>query len=477
MAGPDYSAWHYAPDAPVRLTRGPDGRVDLHILVGAWSAAPTGETVTVRWQVTDGVEAVVPAADVTPVDAEFADRLRTVDDAPVTGPRPLAVAPYRLALARRGNRYVEAVVRGVAEGATVRYTVDVRPTSGAPITLGPYSVVAAVPEFAPADVVGGRFGDLVDAGPAWVGHVRRGDGVTHVRVDLDDIPADGPLPVRVRIGGTWLSADYLTAPSNPGGRLPLLDWAADTVTFSGPDPDGAPVEFDVGGRRVAEADAGGPGRARLLIAHFCIQAINDLLEEPFGGYVPPRTYMQVTMADEDGRYSSRPGAERINPGGYRDGLTMHRRFGVPYHLALNGGVLVLTAHDCPDDLAAMRADLDAGLMHPAIAGYGSHRIPYYSAEANVRDITAGVEAITTYLGASPGRPTCSTPTSGSTGSGPPPSRRCRPPPSATSCSTRPRATTTTPRPPSRPARATTSGPACCGPTAPAARTCCSSTPR
>ena len=404
VAGPDYSAWHYAPDAPVRLTRGSDGRVDLHILVGAWSAAPTAETVTVRWQVTDGpgagAESVVPTADVTPVDAEFADRLRAVDDAPVTGPRPLAVAPYRLALARRGNRYAEAVVRGVAEGATVRYTVDVRPTSGAPITLGPYSVVAAVPEFAAADVVGGRFGDLVDAGPAWVGHVRRRDGVTHVRVDLDDIPADGPLPVRVRIGGTWLSADYLTAPSNPGGRLPLLDWAADTVTFSGPDPDGAPVEFDVGGRRVGEADAGGQGRARLLIAHFCIQAINDLLEEPFDGYVPPRTYMQVTMADEDGRYSSRPGAERINPGGYRDGLTMHRRFGVPYHLALNGGVLVLTAHDCPDDLAAMRADLDAGLMHPAIAGYGSHRIPYYSAEANVRDITAGVEAITTYLGAS-----------------------------------------------------------------------------
>ena len=180
VAGPDYSAWHYAPDAPVRLTRGSDGRVDLHILVGAWSAAPTAETVTVRWQVTDGpgagAESVVPTADVTPVDAEFADRLRTVDDAPVTGPRPLAVTPYRLALARRGNRYAEAVVRGVAEGAAVRYTVDVRPTSGAPVTLGPYSVVAAVPEFTPGDVVGGRFGDLVDAGPAWVGHVRRDDG-------------------------------------------------------------------------------------------------------------------------------------------------------------------------------------------------------------------------------------------------------------------------------------------------------------
>jgi hypothetical protein len=71
---------------------------------------------------------------------------------------------------------------------------------------------------------------------------------------------------------------------------------------------------------------------------------------------------------------------------------------VPYHLALNGGVLILTRHDCPDDLADMRKDVGAGLLHPAIAGYGSHRIPYYSAEANVRDITAGFEAITSYLG-------------------------------------------------------------------------------
>src|SRR6478609_3788339 len=209
MGGPDFSAWHYAPDAPVRLMRRHDGLVDLHILVGTWSSAPAGETVAVRWQVTDGAaagaEAVVPASDVSPVDDEFAARLRSVDDAPVTGPRPLAVAPYRLALSRRGrgNRYTEAVVRGVAEGATVRYTVDVRPTAGPAVVLGPYAVVAAAPEFTAADVVGGRFGDLVDPGPAWVGHVRRDEGVTHVRVDLDDIPADGLLPVKVRIGDTW----------------------------------------------------------------------------------------------------------------------------------------------------------------------------------------------------------------------------------------------------------------------------------
>ena len=404
MGGPDYSAWHYTPDAPVRLTAGQDDTLDLRIPVGIWSTAPQQETVTVRWSTTEGDEpgSTVPASDVTALDDAFEARLRADDDAPVTGPRPLAVTPYRLALARRarGNRYVEAVIRGVAPGTTVRYTILVQPTAGPSVPLGPYSVFAAAPEFAAADVIGGRYGDPADAGPAWVAHVKRADGVTHVRVDLDDIPADGPLPVQVRIGGTWLSADYGAAARNPGGRLPLLDWAADTVTFSTPDPGGAPVAFDVGGRRVAEADAGGPGRARLLIAHFCIQAINDLLEEPFSGgvYAPPRTYMQVTMADERGAYSSRPGAERINPGGYRDGLTMHRRFGVPYHLAVNGGVLVLTAHDCPDDLAAMRADLAAGLLHPAIAGYGSHRIPYYSAEANVRDITAGVEAIATYLG-------------------------------------------------------------------------------
>ena len=367
-----------------------------------WARTPTTETVTLRWSSAGGPESVVPTEDLTALDDAIAQRLKGLDDARVTGPRPLAVTPYRLALARRarGNRYVEATIRRVTPGTVVDYAVVVRPVDGEPVALGPYSVLAVLPEFRPSDVVGGRQGDLVDPEPTWIGHVRRVDGVTHVRVDLDDIPADGPLPVRVRIGGKWLSADYGAAQDNPGGRLPLLDWSADTVTFSAADPDAQPVVIDVRGRRVAEADAGGAGSARLLLAHFCIQAINDLLEVPFAGgvYAPPRTYMQVTMADERGVYSSRPGATRTSPGGYRDGLSMQRRFDVPYHLALNGGVLVLTRHDCPDDLADMRRDVAAGLLHPAIAGYGSHRIPYYSADANVRDITAGVEVIRTYLG-------------------------------------------------------------------------------
>jgi hypothetical protein len=380
--------------------------MDVRVMVGVWSHAPTRETVTVAWSVPGGPETIVPAADVVAVDDALAASLEAADAAPVTGPRPLAVAPYRLALAHRshGNRYVEAVIRGVPEGAAVQYSIAVTPPSGPPVALGPYSVLAVLPEFRPSDVIGGRVGDLVDPEPTWIGHVSREDGRTHVRVDLDDIPTGGSLPVRVRIGKTWLSADYADAPHNPDARLPVLDWSADTVTFSAPDPDGEPVVIDVNGRRVAEADAGGPGRSRMLIAHFCIQAINDLLEVPFSGgvYSPPRTYMQVTMADEQGVYSSRPGSDRTSPGGYRDGLSMQRRFDVPYHLALNAGVLVLTRHDCPDDLADMRIDVGTGLLHPAIAGYGSHRIPYYSADANVRDITADVDVIKAYLGSASG---------------------------------------------------------------------------
>jgi hypothetical protein len=276
--------------------------MDVRVMVGVWSRAPTRETVTVAWSVPGGPETIVPAADVVAVDDAFAASLEAADAAPVTGPRPLAVAPYRLALAHRshGNRYVEAVIRGVPEGAAVQYSIAVTPPSGSPVALGPYSVLAVLPEFGPSDVIGGRCGDLVDPDPTWIAHVRRDDGLTHVRVDLDDIPTGGSLPVRVRIGKTWLSADYAGAPHNPDARLPVLDWSADTVTFSASDPDGEPVVIDVGGRRVAEADAGGPGRSRMLIAHFCIQAINDLLEVPFSGgvYSPPRTYMQVTMADE-----------------------------------------------------------------------------------------------------------------------------------------------------------------------------------
>ena len=54
MGGPDYSAWHYTPDAPVRLAVGQDDTLDLRIPVGIWSAAPQQETVTVHWSTIGG---------------------------------------------------------------------------------------------------------------------------------------------------------------------------------------------------------------------------------------------------------------------------------------------------------------------------------------------------------------------------------------------------------------------------------------
>ena len=306
VAGPDYSAWHYAPDAPVRLTRGPDGRVDLHILVGAWSAAPTGR----RPSRCDGRSPTAPApepspscpaSDVTPVDAEFADRLRTVDDAPVTGPRPLAVAPYRLALARRaaatGTRRRSCAA--CAQGATVRYTVDVRPTSGAPVTLGPYSVVAAVPEFTRGDVVGGRFGDLVDAGPAWVGHVRRDDG-RHPR-------AGRPRrhPGRRAAAGPGAHRRHLALGRLPHRAVqPRRSAAAARLGRRHRD-----VQRPRPGRRARRVrrrrTAGRPRPTRAARgARGCSSRTSasrrstTCSRSPSTGYMPPRTYMQVTMADE-----------------------------------------------------------------------------------------------------------------------------------------------------------------------------------
>jgi hypothetical protein len=408
MSSARFTAWHYAPDALPQLVQRDDGNLDLLLLVGAWSdvALPAPETVRVTWTASPraGVENVVAADAIRAVDRALEAQLRADDARPVTGPRPLALGPYRLPLSRldRGNRYHEVAIRDVVPGTEIEYRITVIADGVEPVALGPYSVLVTAPEFGPEHMIGGRVGSLVDPGPAWIGHVRHDDGVTHVRIDLDDIPAEGTVPLRIGIGGVWYEVNPADVHRNPRGRVPFVDWYADTVTVSAPDPDRRPVVVDAYGRMVDEAAAGGRGRARLLVAHFCIQAVNDLLEVPFDGapkgvYGPPRTYMQVTMRDEDGLYSSRPGVDKPNGGGYVDGLTMHRRFGVPYHLALNGGVLVLAAHDCADDLDTLRADVASGLARPAIAGYGSHRIPYYSAEANIRDVTACLDVLDTYL--------------------------------------------------------------------------------
>ena len=66
--------------------------------------------------------------------------------------------------------------------------------------------------------------------------------------------------------------------------------------------------------------------------------------------------------------------------------------------AMNGGLATLLAHDCPDDVAAMRRDVEAGLLVPVVAGYGAHRLPYYTAGTNVDAIRFGARVLEKVLG-------------------------------------------------------------------------------
>ena len=106
------------------------------------------------------------------------------------------------------------------------------------------------------------------------------------------------------------------------------------------------------------------------------------------------------MRDEAASYSSRPGSEENSVGdGYAFTIDAHRRYRIPQMWAMNGGLATLLAHDCPDDVDALRRDVQAGLLVPVVAGYGAHRLPYYTADTNVDAIRFGARVLEQVLGA------------------------------------------------------------------------------
>ena len=145
------------------------------------------------------------------------------------------------------------------------------------------------------------------------------------------------------------------------------------------------------------------GRARAMFVNFAIQGLNDYFEKPDERYTPARTYTQVTMRDEDATFSSRPGsledADKRVGDGYAFTLQAHRRYGVKQMWAMNGGLAVLLAHDCPDDVEALRRDVASGLVQPVVAGFGAHRLPYYATATNVDAIRYGIAILDGILGA------------------------------------------------------------------------------
>jgi hypothetical protein len=305
------------------------------------------------------------------------------------------------------TQYLEARLPAVRAGASVRYTLEVELGGGEEVRSGTFSTWAVAPTFEHDHVRRIHIPTPGRALDAWVLYHRRTDERDEIRVDVVDLlaePHDGaPRPDRpdlvLEVGQRVVD---LRTPDP--GLVPLVDLGADSVTFAVPrEGDTLPrVAVTHRGTRVPVdlAERVGVGRARVMFVNFAIQGLNDLFADADDDYTPPRTYTQVTMRDPAASYSSRPGSkERITGDGYGFTIDAHRRYGLPQMWAMNAGLLDLLAHDCPDELEAMREDVRRGLLVPVVAGFGAHRLPYYSAATNIDAITFGSKAMEAILGA------------------------------------------------------------------------------
>jgi hypothetical protein len=320
--------------------------------------------------------------------------------------------PYYVGLDERGDdrraHYLEGRVPRLRDGAQVTYSLEVTLRRGqdAPTVLQSptYSTYAVHPSFDRDDITRIFIREPGAALDAWVLYHRRDGGFDHVRIDVVDLEPDGH-PVSERADLVVEIGDRLFDLRDPGLTvLPLVDIAADSVTMSVPsDGDAVPrITVAYRGADPVEVDPGAPaavGKARVMFVNFAIQGLNDFFATADDDYSPPRTYTQVTMRDEAASFSSRPGSRENTTGdGYAFTLEAHRRYRIPQMWAMNGGLLDLLAHDCPDDLAQMRQDVQNGLLVPVVAGFGAHRLPYYTEATNIDAIEFGVSAMREILG-------------------------------------------------------------------------------
>jgi hypothetical protein len=300
--------------------------------------------------------------------------------------------------------YLEGTVPQVPGGAEVRYALTVRAgrDHGEDVTTGTptYRTRVVDPRFTREEVRRTHIPSSGRAPDAYVLLHRRKADLDQIRIDVLDLGFDGP-PERADLvvevdGIEVVDLGAMPRDTGPDGviEVPLVDVAADSVTVAVPCRDDTLPTITVRHRGVTdEVDLAAPppvGEARLMFVNFAIQGLNDLFVIPDDGYAPPRSYTQLTMRDEKADYSSRPGAPENGVGdGYAFTIDAHRRFGVPQLWAMNGGLLGLLAHDSPAELAAIAADVDAGRLTPVNAGYGAHRLPYYTKATNRDAIDLG----------------------------------------------------------------------------------------
>ncbi len=305
------------------------------------------------------------------------------------------------------STYLEYRVPGVRPGAAVTYSlaVTLRRDGAVPeaIASPSWTTHAVDPRFTRDEIRRIFSPGAFHAAESWVLYHRRDRGLDQIRIDVADLGWGGGIPeeadLRVQVADTVVELGPRRYPT-----LPLVDIAADSVTFAVPH-DGRPLPVVTVQYRSGQAvpvdlaERVNVGEARIMFVNFAIQGLNDLFATPDDDYQPPRTYTQLTMRDEAASYSSRPGSEENSVGdGYAFTLDAHRHYRIPQMWAMNGGLSGLLAHDCPDDVAAMRRDVKAGLLVPVVAGYGAHRLPYYTRATNSDAIRFGAQLLRTVLG-------------------------------------------------------------------------------
>jgi hypothetical protein len=183
--------------------------------------------------------------------------------------------------------------------------------------------------------------------------------------------------------------------------LPVISEQFDYVTFTVPRasiPDG--YELIWRGRAIATMRSGKltPNELptvrpiRLMFIHYANQSLNDLFESPNKSYAPPRSYIQTTMRDELGTFSSRPSSNETGIGdGYDYVFERHREYKLPAIVAMNGGFLAMLAQDARGDFRRIVDGIKAGFFEPAIGGWAGHRMLYFTEETNRAPIQYGID--------------------------------------------------------------------------------------
>ena len=439
----------------VRAGTAPNGRgIDLTLIVGVWTAQNDVPTVDFRAEcylqgrwlpyVGDSTVSELSASSIdqraesSPTEHGWQEAHRYCSDV-------RAVVDNRPGNPRfvPGNRYYEIALTGLPAGALLRFEATAALTDRSVVAVARGALWLVAPVFEESHLRESRTSRPVlnpsapgAAGPDsaevllpddqwWVLFVKENDnGFDHIRLDMlrtDDVANNTAIaPVQIRLNDRdpidvgnparlpW-SAD---APDDY--VWPIIDRSADSFVFSVKSNAADPlrtVEIITG--RGSSADSHvvsldpahvdqtyGFRPTALILLQYCIQGFNDLFTWPIGAYRPPRSYIEVTFADEGAAYSSRPGTrENGIPDGYRYALEAQRDYQVRTQWAFNAGVLMLLRYGLPADQFALLSDqVASGLISPSNAGFGAHRPPYYQRDTNQQELILAERVIESSFG-------------------------------------------------------------------------------